>query len=160
MLDLLHVPLNAATYRNNKKINYVQITGQTKRSEREEFLELFANDPKIRVCLLSLRACGVGLNLTMANHVFFLDPWWNPQVEYQALDRVHRLGQTKPVFVYKFFIKVTILFKFLKFEKDSIEDKILKLQEDKKELADGALGDSDKIKLTRLTMQDLMFLFS
>ena len=80
------------------------------------------------VFLLSLKAGGVGLNLTAADHVFLLDPWWNPAVEEQAADRAHRIGQDKPVMVYRMVTE------------DSVEERILELQERKRALAEAALG--------------------
>ncbi len=75
-----------------------------------------------------MKACGLGINLVMANHVFFLDPWWNPFIFFQCIDRTHRIGQKKTVFVYQFIIKNTI------------EYRIMQLQEMKKQIADNALG--------------------
>jgi len=82
--------------------------------------------------LISLKAGGVGLNLTCASRVYLVDPWWNPAVEEQAIDRVHRIGQTKKVVVKKFVVK------------DTVEDKIQRLQEKKMKLAEGTLGLSVK----------------
>ena len=77
--------------------------------------------------MISLKAGGVGLNLTSADYVFMIDPWWNPAVERQAVDRAHRIGQQKSVFIYKFITK------------DTVEEKILALQEKKKNLADSLI---------------------
>ncbi|HCH64884.1 MAG TPA: helicase, partial [Deltaproteobacteria bacterium] len=84
------------------------------------------------VFLISLKAGGTGLNLTAADHVFLLDPWWNPAVEEQAADRAHRIGQDKPVFVYRL---VTT---------DTVEERILELQDRKRALADAALGEASQ----------------
>src|SRR5271169_1919364 len=81
--------------------------------------------------LISLKAGGTGLNLTAADHVFLLDPWWNPAVEDQAADRTHRIGQDRPVMVYRLVAK------------DTVEERILALQERKRTLADVALGEAD-----------------
>jgi SNF2 family DNA or RNA helicase len=87
-----------------------------------ELVEQFQNEDREKVFLISLKAGGVGLNLTAAEYVFLLDPWWNPAVEAQAVDRVHRIGQTNTVFSYKFITKNTV------------EEKILDLQNTKKQL--------------------------
>ena len=84
----------------------------------------FQNDPSNRIFLISLKAGGVGLNLTAADYVFILDPWWNPAAEIQALNRAHRIGQDKSVFVYRYI------------SSDTIEEKIVRLQEKKSRLAD------------------------
>lgn len=81
--------------------------------------------------LISLKAGGVGLNLTQADYVFIIDPWWNPAVEQQAIDRSHRIGQTKTVFTYKFITK------------DTVEEKILALQQQKKELASSIITNEE-----------------
>ncbi|GAQ92623.1 hypothetical protein KFL_010740030 [Klebsormidium nitens] len=85
----------------------------------------FTNDPDVKVFLMSLKAGGVALNLTVASSVFLMDPWWNPAVEQQAQDRIHRLGQYKPIQVTRFVIENTI------------EERILKLQEKKQLVFDG-----------------------
>ena len=91
----------------------------------------FQSDDGPPVMLVSLKAGGTGLNLTAADHVFLLDPWWNPAVEDQAADRAHRIGQDRPVMVYRMVAK------------DTVEERILALQEKKRALADVALGDAD-----------------
>ena len=90
---------------------------------RGDVVKQFQEDPKTRVFLISIKAGGVGLNLTEADYVFILDPWWNPAVEQQAIDRTHRIGQTKNVFIYKFITK------------DTVEEKILALQQRKLKVA-------------------------
>lgn len=97
------------------------LDGATK--NRQEQVERFQNDESVRLFLISLKAGGTGLNLTKAEYVFLLDPWWNPAVEAQAIDRAHRIGQVNKVFAYKFV------------SKDTIEEKIIKLQEHKQKLA-------------------------
>jgi SNF2 family DNA or RNA helicase len=88
--------------------------------------------------LVSLKAGGTGLNLTAADHVFLLDPWWNPKVEDQAADRAHRIGQDRPVMVYRMVAK------------DTVEEAILALQERKRQIADAALGEAEQgLALTR-----------
>ncbi|KAJ9532020.1 hypothetical protein QJQ45_003725 [Haematococcus lacustris] len=101
----------------------------------------------VRVFLMSLKAGGVALNLTAASHVMLMDPWWNPATEAQAMDRIHRLGQYKPITVVRFVIAGTI------------EERILKLQEKKQLVFEGTVG-RDTAALARLTEDDLRFLFS
>lgn len=108
-------------YLQSKNITFSYLDGSTK--DRQKEVETFQNDPNVPVFLISLKAGGTGLNLTQADYVFLLDPWWNPAVEAQAIDRAHRIGQTQKVFAYKFVTK------------DTIEEKILKLQEHKQKLA-------------------------
>lgn len=103
-------------------IDYAMLTGSTR--NREEVVDTFRKGDKVKVFLISLKAGGVGLNLVEAGYVFLLDPWWNPAAESQAISRSHRIGQEKNVFVYRFI------------SKGSIEEKILKLQQNKKQLAD------------------------
>ena len=106
----------------------------------------FNEDPDIKVLLVSLKTGGVALNLTVANYVYIMDPWWNPAAEMQAIDRVHRIGQNKPIFATRFIIK------------DSIEERILKLQEKKQLVFDGTVG-GDASSMARLTVDDMRFLF-
>jgi len=102
-------------------IPFVYLDGSTQ--NRGDVVKQFQEDPKTRVFLISIKAGGVGLNLTEADYVFILDPWWNPAVEQQAIDRTHRIGQTKNVFIYKFITK------------DSVEEKIVALQQRKLSVA-------------------------
>jgi SNF2 family DNA or RNA helicase len=111
-----------------KKITYSKLTGST--IKREEAIEKFTKG-KANIFLISLKAGGVGLNLTEADTVIHYDPWWNPAVENQATDRAYRIGQTKAVFVYKLILENTI------------EQKILELQKKKKAIQD-AIYDEDK----------------
>src|SRR5690606_10288800 len=111
-------------YRNyfeENNIAYSYLDGSTQ--QRGKVVEEFKNDETIQVFLISIKAGGVGLNLTEADYVFILDPWWNPAVEQQAIDRSHRIGQTKNVFIYKFITK------------DTVEEKILALQNRKLSVA-------------------------
>ena len=91
---------------NSDNIPFVSLTGQTK--NREEVIETFNKDERIRIGIFSLKAGGVGINLTSADYVFLYDPWWNPAVEQQAIDRVHRIGQEQPVMVFKCLVASTI----------------------------------------------------
>jgi SNF2 family DNA or RNA helicase len=119
------------------------LDGRTRR--RAEAVARFQEDPALRLFLVSLRAGGQGLNLTAAEYVFLLDPWWNPAVETQAIDRAHRIGQTRPVFAYRIVAEATI------------EEKILLLQERKRRLAD-AIVSADRALLRDLTREDLELL--
>ena len=101
---------------------------------------------EVPIFLISLKAGGVGLNLTAADTVIHYDPWWNPAVENQATDRAHRIGQDKPVFVYKLIVS------------GSIEEKILALQERKAELAAGILSDDHRVDV-KFGTDDLAALF-
>jgi SNF2 family DNA or RNA helicase len=108
-------------YFNEHRIPYDYLDGSTQ--NRGDIVKHFQEDEKTQVFLISIKAGGVGLNLTEADYVFILDPWWNPAVEQQAIDRTHRIGQTKNVFIYKFITK------------DSVEEKILALQQRKLSVA-------------------------
>ncbi|TLV00014.1 SNF2-related protein [Dyadobacter luticola] len=139
MLDLIRKHL--------EKINipYEYLDGQT--VDRAGRVNRFQNDQTCRVFLMSLKAGGVGLNLTEADYVYLIDPWWNPAVERQAIDRTHRIGQTRKVFAYKMICK------------DTIEEKILLLQQRKQDLAEDLVGgESGFIK--KLSQEDIMGLFS
>jgi len=114
------------------------------RSQKANEIKLFNKSPDHTVFLISLKAGGVGLNLTEAKQVLLVDPWWNPAVEQQAIDRVHRFGQTDGVHVVHFIVE------------DTIEARIMELQEQKKLLAKGALGETP---MTRLQIRDLRMLF-
>ena len=120
---------------NNNGIGYSMLTGSTR--EREKVIDSFRKNDNVKVFLISLKAGGVGLNLTEADYVFILDPWWNPASEIQALSRAHRIGQDKTVFVYRYISGATI------------EEKIQHLQERKSKLAEtfiesnNPLGDMD-----------------
>lgn len=141
MLDVVEIALDKAG------INYVRFDGSMSRKDRDETLQTFKNNPNISVCLFSLKAGGFGLNLVWATHVFLLDPWWNPAIEEQAINRVHRIGQDKPVTVIRFTIKNTI------------EDRIIKLQETKIAMAQnlGMSNDQEILSLgvTKKEAQDI-----
>ena len=115
---------------NSDGIEYVKLTGATR--DRATPLQRFQNE-EVPVFLISLKAGGTGLNLTAADTVIHFDPWWNPAVEDQATDRAYRIGQDKPVFVYRLIIE------------DSVEEKILKLQESKRALADSVYDSTGKL---------------
>ncbi|MEY2632744.1 MAG: hypothetical protein RIR00_1398 [Pseudomonadota bacterium] len=138
MLGLIEKELQAL------KIDYVQLTGDT--ADRESPIRRF-QQCEVPVFLISLKAGGVGLNLTAADTVIHYDPWWNPAVENQATDRAHRLGQDKPVFVYKLIVA------------GSIEEKILALQERKAELAAGILSEDKGVEV-KFGNEDIAALFA
>ena len=115
--------------------------------DREEQVRRFQEDPNVPLFLISLKAGGLGLNLTAAEYVFLLDPWWNPAVEAQAIDRAHRIGQSRNVFAYRLVAR------------DTIEEKILQLQATKRDLADAIIGEENSI-LRQLTPEDLDLLLS
>jgi non-specific serine/threonine protein kinase len=128
-------------------VKYEYFDGSTSAPDREKAIQAFQNDEETRVFLISLKAGGVGLNLTAADYVYIVDPWWNPAVEQQAIDRTHRIGQTKNIFAYRMICK------------DTIEDKIIKLQEKKRQLAKELIAD-DASFVKALTREDVEYLFS
>lgn len=113
-------------------IHYEYLDGQT--TNRQERVENFQNNTDVRVFLISLKAGGTGLNLTEADYVFIIDPWWNPAVENQAIDRCYRIGQTKKVMAYRMICK------------DTIEEKIVSLQQKKKKVASSIISIDDEKK--------------
>jgi SNF2 family DNA or RNA helicase len=116
---------------DSKGWNYCYLDGSMSSEQRQKAVQKFQTDENINYFLISLKAGGVGLNLTQADYVFIIDPWWNPAVEQQAIDRSHRIGQTKTVFTYKFITK------------DTVEEKILALQQKKKELANSIITNEE-----------------
>lgn len=139
MLKLVRTALD------ERHVPYVYLDGSTQ--NRQEPIDAFQSKPEITFFLISLKAGGVGLNLTAADYVIHIDPWWNPAVEMQASDRTHRIGQDKPVFVFKLITR------------DSVEEKILQLQERKKELVDQLISTESSF-FKSLTTEDINNLFS
>ncbi len=131
----------------HQKIPYEYFDGSTSTMDRERAIQNFQNNEECRVFLISLKAGGVGLNLTAADYVYIVDPWWNPAVEQQAIDRTHRIGQTKNIFAYRMICK------------DTVEEKILELQERKKSLVKDIIAD-DSGFIKKLTKEDVLYLFS
>jgi SNF2 family DNA or RNA helicase len=123
---------------------FVRLDGSTR--DRESVVRTFQSEEGPPVMLVSLKAGGTGLNLTAADHVFLLDPWWNPAVEDQAADRTHRIGQERPVMVYKLVAK------------DTVEERILELQEHKRAIAGAALDGGEAA--AGLTRDDLLALLA
>lgn len=128
-------------------VPYVYFDGSSTTTEREKAIQQFQNDESCRVFLISLKAGGVGLNLTAADYVYIVDPWWNPAVEQQAIDRTHRIGQTKNIFAYRLICK------------DTIEEKIMLLQQRKLNLVKGLIADENAF-LKKLTKDDVAYLLS
>jgi non-specific serine/threonine protein kinase len=128
-------------------VKFEYFDGSTSAVDREKAIQSFQKNDEVRVFLISLKAGGVGLNLTAADYVYIVDPWWNPAVEQQAIDRTHRIGQTKNIFAYRMICK------------DTIEDKILQLQDKKRALAKDLVSDDDGFVKT-LTREDVEYLFS
>lgn len=139
-LDLFRTRLD------QEEIGYAYLTGSRNQKQREEAINDFQTRDSCSLFLISLKAGGVGLNLTAADYVFILDPWWNPAAEMQALNRAHRIGQENRVFVYRFI------------SNDSIEEKIQRLQERKRELAETFITANNPLK--SLSEKELLELFS
>jgi non-specific serine/threonine protein kinase len=123
---------------------YAWLTGETTQTQRKQAVDRFTTDPAVQAFLITTKAGGVGLNLTAADYVFVLDPWWNPFVEDQAIARAHRIGQTEKVVAVKFIAKGTI------------EEKILKMQEKKAALAGEMLASGDGMAFTREELGELL----
>ena len=121
------------------------LSGSLTSKQRKKQIEQFQEDDTVQSFLISIKAGGTGLNLTAADYVFILDPWWNPTTEQQAIARAHRIGQTNQVFATKFITK------------GSIEEKILKLQQRKSQLAEDIIGKSGKLSFDK---KELSFLLS
>ncbi|GAA5889608.1 hypothetical protein JCM8208_001072 [Rhodotorula glutinis] len=141
MLDLVARRLQLSGFK------FARLMGTMTPTARDNTIKHFSTDPECTVFLISLKAGGVGINLVEGSRVIILDPWWNPAVELQAMDRVHRIGQHRPVQITRLIIE------------NSIESRIVELQKKKEHLAASTLGDDDKA-MGRLTPDDLQFLFS
>lgn len=142
MLDLLEISFN------KHHIPFCRLDGTTPVAQRQELVNNFQQeDSKEKVFLISLKAGNAGLNLTAADYVFLFDPWWNTAVQQQAIDRTHRIGQTKNVFAYNLICR------------DTIEEKIMQLQQRKKKLAEDLIGEVEGF-VKSLTENDIEFLFS
>jgi SNF2 family DNA or RNA helicase len=130
---------------DQRKIPYAYLDGRTRK--RKQAVEQFQEDPDCPVFLISLKAGGHGLNLTAADYVYILDPWWNPAVEAQAIDRAHRIGQQQRVFAYRLICR------------DTVEEKILELQREKRGLAEAIMTEDNSL-IRSLTAEDLQRLLS
>lgn len=140
MLDLIEWRLQKGG------VAVVKLDGSMSVTARSAAIDTFMNDPSVKVILISLKAGGVALNLTVATHIFLMDPWWNPAAEMQAIDRAHRIGQHKAVQAVRFIMKNTV------------EERILMLQDKKRLVFQGTVG-GDAAALARLSEQDMRFLF-
>jgi SNF2 family DNA or RNA helicase len=130
---------------NQDGITHEYLDGATR--DRQASVERFQNEQDCPLFLISLRAGGLGLNLTAAEYVFILDPWWNPAVEAQAVDRAHRIGQARPIFAYRLITR------------DTVEEKVLELQQTKRDLAQAIIG-AENSMIRDLRSEDLAFLLS
>ncbi|OMH83638.1 DNA repair protein RAD16 [Zancudomyces culisetae] len=140
-LDLVQWRLNRAGF------SVCRLDGHMSPSQRDAVIRTFMTKPQYTVFLVSLKAGGVALNLTEASHVFICDPWWNPAVEDQAMDRIHRLGQRRPIRTTKLIVE------------NSIESRIVVLQEKKRDLFMSTIG-KDTTALSRLSEEDMEYLFT
>ena len=129
---------------DDEGINYEYLDGKS--SDRAKSVKRFQADKSVSAFLISIKAGGHGLNLTAADYVFLLDPWWNPAVEAQAIDRAHRMGQKNPVIAYRMICR------------DTVEEKIVSLQQSKRDLA-AKIVRSDESLIRSLTADDLQLLF-
>ena len=128
-------------------LRYCRYTGGMSRNHRDEAVTDFVQNPRNTVMLVSLRAGNAGLNLTVASRVIICDPFWNPYIEMQAVDRAHRIGQQREVKVHRILVKETV------------EDRILHIQEDKRKLVEAALDEGEAKNLGRLSVNELRYLF-
>lgn len=141
LLDLVEVALY------KESVRYSRYDGSLSPKQRNDAITEFSDDPLIDVILVSIKAGNAGLNLTAATHIIIMDPFWNPYVEDQAVDRAHRIGQTRDVHVHRILVPNTV------------EDRILALQEKKREMIEQALDEQEHGRIARLGRRELAFLF-
>ncbi|KAK8008748.1 SNF2 family N-terminal domain-containing protein [Apiospora marii] len=141
LLDLMEVPLK------EDGLRFRRYDGGMSAKQRDEAVQEFAENPRMKVMLTSLKAGNAGLNLVCASRVIIMDPFWNPFIEKQAVDRTYRIGQRKPVTVHRILVKETV------------EDRIMELQEEKRNIVEGAMDEKVAKDLGRLSSNDLAFLF-
>ena len=141
MLSLIREKLTA------EGIKFEYFDGSSTTTQRQAAIKNFQEDESTRVFLISLKAGGMGLNLTAADYVYLMDPWWNPAVEQQAIDRTHRIGQTQNIFAYRFICK------------DTVEEKIMKLKAKKNSLVKDIISDDSKF-VKNLSKEDIEYLFT
>jgi DNA repair protein RAD16 len=146
MLDLIRWRLHSDPFLTEVGLGVRSLHGGMDVKARDSTLKDFREDPHCRVLLMSLKAGGVALNLTVADHIFLMDPWWNPAAENQAIDRTHRLGQYRPIKAVRFIAE------------DTVEERILQLQEKKRLVFDGTVG-RDAASLKMLSVEDMKCLF-
>jgi len=147
MLDLIRWRLHSDPCLKEIGLGARALHGGMDVKARDASLNAFREDGDVRVLLMSLKAGGVALNLTVANHIYLMDPWWNPAAEFQAIDRTHRLGQYRPIRAVRFV------------SEDTVEERILQLQEKKRLVFDGTIG-RDAGSLKQLTVDDMKSLFT
>jgi len=147
MLDLIRWRLHSDPYLEDIGLGARALHGGMNVKARDACLKEFREDNNVRVLLMSLKAGGVALNLTCANYIYLMDPWWNPAAEMQAIDRTHRLGQYRPIRAVRFIAENTV------------EERILQLQEKKRLVFDGTVG-RDAGSLKMLTVEDMKSLFA
>jgi SNF2 family DNA or RNA helicase len=128
---------------DDQGIEYVSLSGST--NNRQQLVDRFQNESNCKVFILTLKTGGTGLNLTAADMVFIFDPWWNKAAENQAVDRAHRIGQQKTVLTYKMITQ------------DTIEEKILLLQEQKSEIFNNIIS-ADSASLKNISEEDIQFM--
>jgi SNF2 family DNA or RNA helicase len=128
-------------------IDYEYLDGQSTQKQRQQSVNRFQENLDLRVFLISLKAGGTGINLTAADYVYVVDPWWNPAVENQAIDRCYRIGQDKNVFAYRMICT------------DTVEEKIMQLQQKKVKIATDIIQTDESI-MKNLSMKDIKALFS
>lgn len=141
LLDLLEVPIMRRGW------GYMRFDGSMNITDRNKSVATFTDNPDCRIMLVSLKAGNAGLNLVAASHVIIFDPFWNPYVEDQAIDRAHRIGQSRDVFVHRLLIENTV------------EDRIIELQDKKRDLISGALDEGGSMNVSRLDARELAYLF-
>ncbi|KAK1992149.1 SNF2 family domain-containing protein [Colletotrichum falcatum] len=144
LLDLLQVAIK----KEGLGIKHCRYTGEMSMTQRDDTAFNFSTDPDMKVMMVSLRAGNAGLNLVSASRVIIMDPFWNPYIEMQAVDRAHRIGQQRPVKVYRILTQETV------------EDRIIQLQEKKRATVDAALDEREGAKLAGLSLTELRFLFN
>ncbi|OIW33112.1 hypothetical protein CONLIGDRAFT_162875 [Coniochaeta ligniaria NRRL 30616] len=161
LLDLLEIPM-----KYELGIKYCRYDGGMSRPQRDEAIRQFVENPRVKVLLVSLRAGNAGLNLTVASHVIICDPFWNPFIEMQAVDRAHRIGQQLPVQVHRVLVKGSSAEGGEGGEggaanalAETVEDRIVTLQDQKRSLINAALDEGESRSLGRLSEQELRYLF-
>jgi SNF2 family DNA or RNA helicase len=142
LLDFLEVPV-----KYDLKLGYRRYDGSMSSTQRDNAVRDFMENPDVKVMLVSIKAGNAGLNLVCASQVVIMDPFWNPYVEMQGVDRAHRIGQMKPVTVHRLLVKETV------------EDRIAELQEQKRAVIDTALDENASMKISKLSAREVGFLF-
>lgn len=139
--------LDLVSRRLHGRLGHVMLDGRMPSQQRREAIEAFQTRSDVNVLLVSLKAGGTGLNLVCANHAILIDPWWNPAIEQQCIDRLHRMGQTKPVYVTRLIVR------------DSAEEQIARLQDTKLRMTTGVLDKTALAATTALSVRELASCF-